>query len=467
MSLQEGGCGRSSQSAQYAMAACRVAFDIGLHRNLGNRLLSHDELQARLRLWWGIYILDKTTAAMLGRPCVLRYAETDAPFFEIEETEEFDTWAPDGEPAGEVPPAYRALAGSPCRPLSHMLAGCKLAAICEDVILQYNLIRPKADSRAFGPAEPWDVAVARLHGRLEEWQQSLPAHLKLQTHGPTLQHILCQQMWACACRIILHRPYILKQSSIPDLPPSHKVCTDSANQLCDLVAVYKRDHGIRQISSTIVYCVFTAATILLANTTSPDPEAAHDAKVRLRECAENLGTIGGLWNNASVHLSILRHLGESLDADLTGTGLERDPRDGPDAIDRYRVTISDYSQGAGPEGPIHGSALPGDHTASESSRSDENSPSREFSANGFATTDPSMASSGAGGDGGDGMSHLAAAAASKARANLSDDRFYAINDENYWGQMPLSSENQEAWAMFTTRYLESLNSASVAATRLS
>lgn len=323
MSLRESGSGRSSPSAEYCMSACRTALDLGLHREFSNRGLSKDETQARLRTWWCIYTLDKTNSAMLGRPCVLRYEESDAPFFDVEKPEEYWGWQPSRY---DDSPASKLLAGKPVRSLSYFVWACRLGAICENIVLQYNNVRSKAETcRAIGgnsSSEPWDVTVNRLHHKLEEWDASVPPHLREQTDGPTSQHVLCQRIWYCACRIILHRPYILRESTDPTLPPSHLVCKEAALELCRLVSKYKRDHGTRKLSSTLVYCVFTAATILLADTTSPVVSAAQEAKRCLAECTQHLGNMSGTWTNATVHLNILRHLGRSLDADMAGTGLE-------------------------------------------------------------------------------------------------------------------------------------------------
>lgn len=481
MSLRESGSGQSSASAEYCMSACRTALELGLHRDFSNRGLSKEETQARLRTWWSIYVLDKTNSAMLGRPCVLRFEESDAPLLDMEMNEEYRGWQPSRY---DHSPASKILAGQPVRSLSYFVYGSKLAAICENIVLQYNNVRPKTQSGtrngASEPCEPWDVSVSRLHHKLEEWERSLPAHLKEQQDGPTFQHVLCQRMWACACRIILHRPYILKQSADPSLPPSHLVCKESAHELCRLVSKYKRDHGTRKLSSTLVYCVFTAATILLADTTSPVAAAAQEAKRYLAECTQHLGNMSGTWTNATVHLNILRHLGNSLDADMTGTGLEAvgevglPASAGASAIESFGGSIGPAVRaghqrmvpalvGSSASDGLNGAVVGGAGMGLASTQ-DVNGGSYNVIANGAPVN----------------IQH--------ARSSLSEDRFFEINDEvsgreggaalirwqlltvhcslltqAYWGQMPLSSENPQAWEMFTSKYLQTLNSASLAA----
>ncbi|CAO1617033.1 unnamed protein product [Sympodiomycopsis kandeliae] len=435
MSLRESGCGRSSHSAEYCMSACRTALEMGLHRDFSNRGLSPTETQARLRTWWNIYVLDKTNSAMLGRPCVLRYEESDAPLFEVNGSEEYASWNPSTH---DDSLASKVLSGKPVRSLSYFAYGSTLATICEQIVLQYNNVRPKTEPGRISSetAESWDVSVARLHRKLDAFDKSLPEHLQEATDGPTFQHVLCQRMWSCVCRIILHRPYILKQSADPTLPPSHQVCKESAHRLCRLVSTYKLHHGTRKLSSTIVYCVFTAATILLADTTSPDATAAQEAKQYLAECTQHLGSMSGTWTNATVHLNILRHLGKSLEADMSGTGLEM--------VSEVPAPVTSLSTSSPTTSSTPSFATVGQLPVADTSRS------------AFRR-----------GVAGDTLKPLngrsSDSSLQRARSSLSEERFFEISDENYWGQMPLCSENSAAWEMFTSQYLQTLHSASVAA----
>ncbi|PWN21568.1 hypothetical protein BCV69DRAFT_173938 [Microstroma glucosiphilum] len=438
MSLREGGCGRSTQGAHYAMSACRVALDLGLHRHMPTTDASPDELQTRLRLWWSIYTLDKLNAAQLGRPCVLRFVETDTPLPDTDHPDELEVLSPLGGAATAEPTEQ------PVQALSGLVAGSELAVILEEVLQQYNVAQrriPLPTERKFGsrrlsssPIEAWDVAVSRLHSQLDEWYDHLPSHLRLQEEGSTLPHVLFQHMWACATRIILHRPHILRETvNATSLPDSHLICTESALELCRLVAVYRRDHGIRKLSGTISYCVFTAASILLANSTSPDAKIAAEAKVRLKECCESLGAIGGTWGNASVHLSILRRLGESIEADLDGTGLQpEDP-----SLTSTKTAIAHLLH---PEG------------VTSSSRSSTRAPvlSRASSQHrGRDTPGVSALNS-------ELNSALNSSVGLESRSpdKLPEDIMLALRDEQYWSRMPLSSENVEAWNLFTKSYLE-------------
>ncbi|PWN27599.1 hypothetical protein BDZ90DRAFT_279390 [Jaminaea rosea] len=489
MSLRENGDGRSSSSAQYAMSACRVALDIGLHRDLRSRGLPADEWQARLRLWWCIYILDKTNSAMLGRPCVLRFAESDAPFFDVDGPEEFVPWI-----SASNSPAAQCLSGQPGRCLSHLLAGSTLATVCEEIFAQYNVVRPGYE-RGAGllsgqgqqQAASWEVTLAALHARLEEWQRSLPSHLRVVGDRPVFQHVLVQQMWFHAIRVLAYRPHMLKQPSPKSgLPNPHGACTESASEIARLISLYKSQHGFKKLSTTIIYCVFTAATILLGNTTSKEVEQAQAAKMRLKELIDHLGVMSGTWTSARLQLTILRHLGECLEADLQGTGLERvsEGQQHQQQQQQHQAMSQEQAGSGGMPGGIM--------SAMDFSSGVGGSGSSNNNIDGFAasTTNnpnipnylPSVDQNAVGGgplnsgpgpfiNGGAGPTDLSSVSlladiandVSAARSVLPEQQLFEINDANYWSQMPLSSENGEAWAMFTQRYLDSLNSATTAA----
>lgn len=319
MSLREGGEGRQSSAAQYTTSACRVAFELGLHRDLRGRGIQNDELQARLRLFWCIFILDKTSAAALGRPCMIRYAETDCTFFELEEVEENREWM-----SSDLTPASATLAGQPVRSLSHLKAGCQLAIICEDAFRYYNSVRPGLDEEGVSedqPKEPWWMPVLKLHERLETWKRELPPFLHPSVEGPTFQHVLLQQMWWNALRILVHRPYFRKQGS-NYLPPSLTICTESANNICVLAMQYRDQHDATKMSSTSVYCLFIAAMVHLVDAPAAGPEAAASSKRQLSVAVSLLRAVGGTWMAARKQLVIIRHIGELMQIDLNGTGLE-------------------------------------------------------------------------------------------------------------------------------------------------
>ncbi|SOV02378.1 related to nitrogen assimilation transcription factor [Ustilago sp. UG-2017a] len=344
MALREGGNGRASQASAYLSTACRMCIDLGLHRQrdfssvLGLHF-SHAEEQARRRIFWCLYLLDKTSCASLGRPVTLRYSEIDCPLPNIDEADEHETWAETTNNSSLIKDRARSiLLKTPVAAMSHLRFGIRLGHICEEVIAIYTQVRRPYDDHT--PDTPgtgrdgdqddkdgadaipeWETRLVRLHQMLEIWERDLPYRLRFDNPSHRLPNTLSQHLWFQACKVMLHRPYILKQSSRPDLPPSHRICTDAVGSICDILTAYDNNFGMRKLSSTVTYCIFTASTIEIANTTSTDAAVALEAKRRLRKFMTWLSRMSRSWQSASHHLKILEQLGHGIDADLDGTGL--------------------------------------------------------------------------------------------------------------------------------------------------
>uniref|UniRef100_V5F2G5 Xylanolytic transcriptional activator regulatory domain-containing protein n=2 Tax=Kalmanozyma brasiliensis (strain GHG001) TaxID=1365824 RepID=V5F2G5_KALBG len=339
MALREGGNGRASQASAYISTASRMCIDLGLHRQrdfssvLGLQF-SHGEEQARRRIFWCLYLLDKTSSASLGRPVTLRYAEIDCPLPNIDDIDEHETWAETTNNSSLIKdPARAILLKTPVAAMTHLRIGVRLGRICEEVIANYTHVHRSGDEDRDGSiydhdgkaddgeVPGWETRLIRLHQKLEAWERDLPDRLRFDNPAHRLPNTLNQHLWFQACKVMLHRPYILKQSSRPDLPPSHRICTDAVGSICDILTAYDHNFGMRKLSSTVTYCIFTASTIEIANTTSTDPVIALEAKRRLRKFMTWLSRMSGSWQSASHHLKILEQLGHLNDADLDGTGL--------------------------------------------------------------------------------------------------------------------------------------------------
>ena len=340
MALREGGNGRASQASAYISTACRMCIDLGLHRQrdfssvLGLHF-SHAEEQARRRIFWCLYLLDKTSSASLGRPVTLRYVEIDCPLPNVDEADEHETWADSTNNSSLIKDRARSmLLKTPVAAMTHLRFGVRLGHICEQIIAIYTHVQrsgddddgglspaDRVDSDSDGAVPEWETRLVRLHRKLEEWERDLPSRLRFDNPSHHLPNTLSQHLWFQACKVMLHRPYILKQSSRPDLPASHRICTDAVGSICDILTAYDHNFGMRKLSSTFTYCIFTASTIEIANTTSTDAATALEAKRRLRKFMTWLSRMSGTWQSASHHLKILEQLGHGIDADLDGTGL--------------------------------------------------------------------------------------------------------------------------------------------------
>lgn len=124
---------------------------------------------------------------MHGRPCILRYAETDCPPFDVNSADEGRQWM-----SSDLTPVVAYLARESVRALSHLQVGWQLAIILEDIFRHYKALRRASKPDSPLAHEYWWVSVLDIHRRLEQWQAELPAVLRPLKEGPILQHTLLQ-----------------------------------------------------------------------------------------------------------------------------------------------------------------------------------------------------------------------------------------------------------------------------------
>ena len=179
--------------------------------------------------------------------------------------------------------------------------------------LQYNVVRSKQQAGS----QEQSAHVSGLHHRLKHWMQASPEHLKWKPNQPAgyLPHILHQQVWSQVCMILIHRPYILKGCADPEIN-SHGECSRAMANVCGIFEDYERLFEFRSLPSSSVYCLFTAATIALANTTSTEADVAALAKKQLLQCTRWLTALSKTWASAFHHVTILQRLAAGIDPGL-------------------------------------------------------------------------------------------------------------------------------------------------------
>ncbi|CDR98551.1 hypothetical protein [Sporisorium scitamineum] len=460
MALREGGNGRASQASAYISTACRMCIDLGLHRQrdfssvLGLHF-SNAEEQARRRIFWCLYLLDKTSSASLGRPVTLRYAEIDCPLPNLDEADEHETWAESTNNSSLVKDRARSmLLKTPVAAMSHLRFGVRLGHICEQIIAIYTHVQRSGDEDDNassthrgdgddGAAVPeWEMRLVRLHRKLEAWERDLPYRLRFDNPSHRLPNTLSQHLWFQACKVMLHRPYILKQSARPDLPPSHRICTEAVGSICDILTAYDNNFGMRKLSSTFTYCIFTASTIEIANTTSTDAAVAAEAKRRLRKFMtwlSRMSVTGDDVTSLSVPgpIGAPMYLTRSLANYPMGSTLQED------------LNARFQAHGQNP------SVLYGWPAATTASAANA----------GASVYDPSQAAPAIQQHipGREASPPIAAAAAQNNATSTSTSSavdptaYLKLHDTSYWGAMPLASEDPLSWANFTSSYIEALN----------
>lgn len=325
LSLRETGAGRPSQAAHYCWTACRMVMDLGLQRQtemaqiMGSSFTKTED-EYRRRVYWSVYVIDKMMAVQLGRPPVLRDAESDCPLPSFEGEE--NVWTLPQKSFSEK------THGKPLNMATYFTHGCRLARLSEPIIAQYNVIKGKHTvgfGKVPGKDQPdWQITVAYLHQQLEEWDQQTPMNLRWYANKGEafFPYIIHQQMWAQACRILLHRPYILKPTDKHSGINSHAECSKATDAIWQMFCDYERLFSLGKVPSSTVYCLFSAATIALANTTSIDSNLCKMAKRQLCDIVSWFIKMTETWSSATQHLAILEKLSSTINVDLSETGLQ-------------------------------------------------------------------------------------------------------------------------------------------------
>ena len=236
-------CGRGSEGWMYGGMALRMAVDLGLHRNdevIPN--LSFAERQMRRRTFWGCYVIDRVTAAFLGRPITIRDEDTDAQLPSESESDEFDLWYDWSGTSSDVSSAMQTAKKTRC--ITNFIHYISLARIL-------GLILCKIYPQQCDPRSSYtDEIVQELEGQLAEWYRGLP----LCVRDADLPHHNTVMMWHQLCIIILHRSFISQRIGAttswrptPQESASLDKCRKAADRLEEMVTHYNRIYGFTQV----------------------------------------------------------------------------------------------------------------------------------------------------------------------------------------------------------------------------
>ncbi|GAA5902640.1 hypothetical protein JCM8208_007026 [Rhodotorula glutinis] len=349
ISYREIGVGAMSSAWMNCGMAIRMAQDLGLFRDVEKWYLpiqrfTHEEKQARKRVWWACVILDRYTSSYIGRPGTIHERDYDCGFPSEDEPDEHEQWRPirlDGTEWTSPPNANRASPGSgetiaddnakflksypPTRAhtLSCFNAAGALAVIINRIISNIYAIR----IRVLGQSS--ETLLSLLDQSLASWYLALPPHLQYNPASTKVPppHILSLHLQFYSSLILLHRPFIPGQNSSasPGSFPSHSICTTSANAIANIITTWSKTFTLRQCPPFLTYPIFSAAIICVYNA-SFDEALARPAKIHLSQCMSALKEMELIWGSAIRQWELLHGLVDLRDADLRAELDERAQR---------------------------------------------------------------------------------------------------------------------------------------------
>lgn len=176
LAKRDTGCGRSLHCWHLVGAATRMVIDLGMHRKAALVLRAKDttygQIETRRRTFWQAYIMDKHTAASLGRPVFLREEDIDVLLPSEVAPDEFERWV-GRYPATCTPPENRAI--------STHNAFARLSVVLQSIINDVYSTRARKQQFEKHPTTgdlTCYVVLRELHRQLESWKTSLPNHLQ-------------------------------------------------------------------------------------------------------------------------------------------------------------------------------------------------------------------------------------------------------------------------------------------------
>ncbi|CAO3628373.1 unnamed protein product [Mucor hiemalis] len=288
--------------------AVRMSQDIGLHRSSANWNISQQEKETRRMVWWSVYLLDRWFSSGTGRPLTAFDEDCDElyPSENVSIDEIMDTMTESDQHLPRFPSLDEKVAAKAVdkfipmnQPFLHLL---KLSEILGQIL--QGLYTPKAKRHSAQHGS--DAIVGYLDDALSKWRASLPPLLEISSAGKrsiitddhtpllSMSGLICLSY--CTLLILLHRPFIEKQSTTGDTEDTAnnsrnktKLSSQSALTICTSAAI-----RIIEVSESMhyrdfllvswgfaLYPVFTAALIHIHNSSNPDSIVSDVAKSNL------------------------------------------------------------------------------------------------------------------------------------------------------------------------------------------
>jgi hypothetical protein len=269
----------------------RMAQELGLHRSLEKVPLSEAQVESNKRLWYCVYVSDRWSSALTGRP--LAIADTDCDI--------------------ELPQVRR---GGGSNDYSLFINFIKLSGILGEVLRR--IYSPRAKSQGYNTVQSYHT-VQSIYRMLNDWLKSIPDQQRISpeearsTYGATILSTKMKEagpLMTCyyVVVILLYRSFLVSDPNdvYPQLyKESSERCTDAAKSVVDIARLISpfeivrfgwnfsgKKKGIQmdryddRLMHMYIkgYAVFQASLIHVYNCTSSVPEVADTARKYIHTC---------------------------------------------------------------------------------------------------------------------------------------------------------------------------------------
>lgn len=290
--------------------ALRMIYDLGLHvdrkpSNVDNAI----EEEVRRRIFWGAFICDKLQSLYLGRPFAIKLRDAHVSLELKDIMEENEPWTPCEDLTNQTmhdknasPPKF------PIYSVSCFQRLCLLSKIMTRIIDEFYVVGATVESA--------QSSLRSIDNILQQWEQNLPEGLRIDVTGryrPAVSHapnVLCLHVIYHALRILLHRPLVadghLRSASPPAV--SWKRCSEAAEKITQIVALYRQLYTLRGAPYLISYGLYVACTIHVRNMSVNTSEVANGNSSTLEQSVRWLQELAVPNPAVAKTVSIIRKL---------------------------------------------------------------------------------------------------------------------------------------------------------------
>nr|XP_019001253.1 uncharacterized protein I203_05958 [Kwoniella mangroviensis CBS 8507]OCF64714.1 hypothetical protein I203_05958 [Kwoniella mangroviensis CBS 8507] len=274
---RECACGNLSQGWMYTglLIMLRLS-DLGIHLDC-NRLpifgfgtMSAEDREVRRRLFWSAFTWDKIMSLALGRTPTSNAWQNASPGPIVDDTEDDSEWKPYFWDDA-MPPELTHYSVQKSLMTSNFRHFIKLCEIIQKIIMRlYNGRVTRIRSHNF---------VDQMKHRLTEWMDQLPSGLKLNVNALP-EH--CPPPHIFSTKIYLPNAVPVRTAAPPSITASAAAtCTRMAEELHQLFLLYSKTFKLRNMTYTLTWSMYSAATINAIDFQSTDPAVAAAASPRL------------------------------------------------------------------------------------------------------------------------------------------------------------------------------------------
>lgn len=261
-----------------------IAQGFGIHRSVENSKMSAMDKKMWKRIWWSLFVRDRSVAMALGRPAMINLDDCDVPMITEDDLNEDEPGLPSPYPTNRVQVLF-------------FINSVKLSEIIGYILRQqFSVGAERSRKQNKYPSISYcDMAMA-------SWMKNLPEELRFSVSDSRnydfYRALLHSQYYTVLC--LVHRTNVIDRRS-EELTvkskeyPSWGIAFQSAHMICLIAEQLKAFNDLEDCPAFMNYTLFSALIILLYQTESRSKAVAERAHVAIKSLVSSMETLGKTW----------------------------------------------------------------------------------------------------------------------------------------------------------------------------